>query len=69
MTFPDALHAIFTDNARIRRCFWASSIYCLLDNEQLCIRGFDGSRPDDGKNHPWIITSEDYFATDWEVVE
>ena len=69
MTFSDALNAVFNDNARIRRHIWNSSIYCLLDDEKLCIHGHASQGADDGKNHPWVISSEDYFADDWEVME
>lgn len=66
MTLPDALHSIFHDSQRFTRRKWAnSSIFISLHASQLCIKGF----PDDGKYYAWVITDEDYFADDWEVVE
>lgn len=69
MTFPDALAAIFNDNARVQRGPWSKSIFVGLENAILCIKGFSHSGLDDGKWHPWTITESDYFADDWEVVE
>jgi hypothetical protein len=69
MTFTDALSAIFNDSDRITRQHWNSrSIYCELVDSQLCIVGFSAQGKDDGLPHPWVITEQDYFADDWEVV-
>lgn len=69
MTFTDALHQLFTTNARIRRRLWSTRVFVGVENDTLCIKGFSSRGPDDGKWHPWVITSEDYFASDWEVME
>lgn len=70
MTFTDALALVFDSHSRIARHTWNNrSIYCLLHEEKLCIKGFASGGQDDGLPHPWVITSEDYYATDWEVVE
>ena len=69
MTFTDALSAVFNDSDRITRLHWNNrSIYIEVADEQLCIRGFDANKPDDGLPHPWVVTSQDYFADDWEVL-
>ena len=61
-----ALEAVFNDSQRITRRKWANStIYCGLEQSQLCIRG---TNPDN-LWHPWTITDEDWYADDWEVVE
>ena len=70
MTFTDALSAIFNDSDRVTRAHWNNrQIYIELHESLLCIVGFDSSRPDDGKPHPWQITEQDYYADDWEIVE
>lgn len=71
MTFPEALALIFNSSARITRRTWNSpATYCSVVNDRLTITG---GIPADGKDphlpHPWEITSEDYFADDWEIVE
>ncbi len=69
MTFTDALSAIFDDNDRVTRRAWNNrQIYCLLDDSKLCIKGFVSEGRDDGLNHPWVVTEQDYFADDWEVI-
>lgn len=69
MNFTSALAAVFNNNDRVTRHAWNSrSIYVLLDDEKLCIHGYDASQPDDGKNHPLIVSDQDYFADDWEIV-
>lgn len=64
-----AVQYVFKERKRMRRTNWPSSVYVLTDDEKLCLRGYNSNGPDDGKSHPWIITSEDYFADDWEIVE
>lgn len=69
--FPAGLEAIFRDSARVTRRTWANpSIYCSLVDDGLCIIG---GLPADGKDphlpHPWTVTGEDFYATDWEVVD
>lgn len=70
MTFTQALSAVFNDSDRVTRQTWNNrSIYLSLVDYQLCITGFSSSGKDDGLPHPWIVTEQDYFADDWEVVE
>lgn len=65
MTFPEALSAVFKDNDRITRATWHSrSIYVAVEEGLLCIWG----NPADNLFHPWTISEQDYFASDWEVV-
>lgn len=65
MNFTDALNAVFRDNDRITRATWRNrNVYAQLEDGLLCIKGF----PDDGKFHPWTISEQDYFASDWETV-
>lgn len=65
MNFPEALSAAFRDNDRITRAAWRNrSIYGQVQDGLLCLRGND----DDGLFHPWTISEQDYFASDWEVV-
>ncbi len=69
MNFTEALSAIFNDSDRVTRQHWNSrAIYCHLVDYQLCITGFSNTGKDDGLPHPWIVTEQDYFADDWEVV-
>jgi len=69
MTFTDALSSVFNDSDRITRLHWNNrTIYIEVVDEQLCIRGFVASGKDDGMAHPWVLTSQDYFSDDWEVV-
>lgn len=65
MNFTDALNAVFRDNDRITRVTWHNrSIFVALEEGLLCLKG----NPDDGKFHPWTISEQDFFASDWEVV-
>lgn len=73
MTFTEALDAVFKDNDRVTRIAWSSrTIYLLLDDGRLCIKGGvsieTGRRDDDTLSHPFILTEQDFFAHDWEVV-
>lgn len=68
MKLPDALHEVFNSSARIRRLAWPASTYVSLVEAKLCITG--GQTTEDHElPHPWVITDEDWFAGDWEVVE
>ena len=70
MTFPEALSATFNDSTRITRRAWANrSIYVSVIEGKLCITGFSDQNDDDKRPHPLIVTEQDYFAEDWEVVE
>ena len=69
MTFTETLRAIFDHNSHARRRLWSSRIFVGLEEGRLCIKGYSSSGPDDGLWHPWVITEEDYFASDWEIVE
>lgn len=65
MNFIDALNAVFKDNDRITRAAWNNrNIFIALDEGQLRIKGVD----DDGQFHLLIVTEQDFFARDWEVV-
>lgn len=64
MTLTNALIAVFTDNARIRRPSW-QNVFVTLEDGKLCIYDV----PDDKLYHPWTIAEADWFAGDWEVVE
>ena len=69
MTFTEALTAVFKDNDRITRRSWNSrSIYVLLEDGKLCIKGFASEGVDDGLPHPLIVSEQDYFADDWEII-
>lgn len=69
MTYSEALSAVFNDSDRVTRAHWNNrAIYVEVVDEQLCIRGFYAGGKDDGLPHPWVITSQDYFADDWEVI-
>jgi hypothetical protein len=69
MTFTEALSAVFNDSDRVTRAHWNSrAIYVELVDSQLCIVGFIASGKNDGLPHPWIVTDQDYFADDWEVI-
>lgn len=73
MEFTEALAAIFKDGKRAARKTWGSTTFIALEDYKLCIKGglnATTGRPDgDGLFHPWVVTEEDYFAGDWEVVE
>lgn len=71
MTFPEALAAAFNSNARITRRAWNNPRAQLrVDSSgRLCTTWNDSSSTVDGLLHPLIITTEDYFSMDWEVVE
>lgn len=71
MTFPDALAAIFNDNARVTRRTWNNPrAYLSRDShDRACTTWNSETGSVDGLLHPWIMTSEDYYSTDWEVVE
>lgn len=70
MIFSEALSDAFNDNARITRRAWANrSIYVSVIEGKLCITGFNDKGEDDKRPHPLIMTEQDYFADDWEVVE
>lgn len=69
MTFTETLSTIFDSNSCARRRLWSTRIFVGLEEGKLCIKGYSSAGPDDGKWHPWVITEEDYFAEDWEVVE
>lgn len=65
MTFTEAISNVFKDGDRITRTTWHSrDIYCALEEGKLCIWGV----PKDDLWHPWTVTEQDYFSTDWEVV-
>lgn len=69
MTFTEAISSVFRDNDRTTRAIWHSRlIYLLVEDGKLCIKGYSSDSPDDGLPHPFIITEQDYFADDWEVV-
>lgn len=69
MTYPEALSAVFNDSDRVTRAVWNNRrIYLQETDYQLCIVGFDASKPDDGLPHPYVLTENDYYATDWEVI-
>jgi len=69
MTFSDALSSVFNDSDRITRTVWNNrNIYVEMVDAQLCIVGFVATGEDDGLPHPWVITEQDYFADDWEVL-
>lgn len=71
MTFPEALALVFNSSARITRRTWANpTIYCSLVDDRLCIAGgLSADNKDPHLPHPWTVTGEDFYATDWEVVE
>lgn len=71
MTFNDALALVFNSNARITRRAWNDRrAYLTLDHRrQLCTSWNSETRSVDALLHPLIITEEDYFADDWEIVE
>lgn len=70
MTFTQVLSAVFNDADHITRRAWNNhAIYILLEDGKLCIKGYDATKPDDGLPHPLIVTEQDYYAEDWEVVE
>jgi hypothetical protein len=69
VTFTETLSTIFDSNSCARRRLWSTRIFVGLEEGKLCIKGYSSAGPDDGKWHPWVITEEDYFAEDWEVVE
>lgn len=63
MNFTDALNAVFKDSERIRRRSWVSrQVYGVLDEGKLYLH------EDDGLLHPWLLTEQDYFAEDWEIL-
>ncbi len=65
MNFTDALSVAFKDNDRITRATWHNrNIYVQVEEGILCIKG----NPDDGLFHPWTVSEQDFFASDWEVV-
>lgn len=70
MTFTEALSAVFNDGDRVTRAHWNNRrIYLSLVDYSLCIHNFQShGKPDDGLPHPYIVTENDYFAVDWEVV-
>lgn len=68
MRFSEALGIVFNSPARIRRPAWPTSTYVSLVEAKLCITGGQTTEDHD-MPHPWIITDEDWFADDWEVVE
>lgn len=69
MRYPEALSSVFNDSDQVTRQVWGNrSIYLSLVDYQLCITGFSSAGPDDGLPHPYILTENDYFADDWEVV-
>jgi len=69
MTFIEILTAIFNDSKHARRRLWSTRIFVGLEEGRLCIKGYSSSGPDDGLWHPWVITEEDYFASDWEIID
>lgn len=69
MTFTEALSAVMNDGDRVTRAHWNNrNIFLELHEEQVVIRGFSSKAPDDGLPHPWILTSQDYYAFDWEIL-
>jgi hypothetical protein len=65
MDFITALNAVFKDNDRITRVQWADrQIFCAVEEGKLCIKGVDR----DDLYHPWVVTEQDFFAHDWEIV-
>jgi len=72
VTFMDALSAVFNDGDSITRPIWHSGARVAVEDERLVINGYlkdDGQWVNDGQWRAWIITSQDYFSDDWEVVE
>lgn len=69
MTLSEALAHVFDNGQRIQRRLWSRSVFVALDSAILCIKGFSHSGPDDGKFHPWTISEDDYYATDWEILD
>lgn len=69
MNFIEAISAVFNDSDHVTRQAWNNrSIYLLMEDGKLCIKGFDGSKPDDGLAHPLIVSEQDFFAHDWEIL-
>lgn len=69
MTFTEALSAAFNDGDNITRRAWNNrNQFVAVEETKLCIKGYDAGKPDDGLYHPLIVTEQDYFADDWEVV-
>lgn len=67
MNFQDALNAAFHDNDRITRTIWANrSIFVAVEETKLCIKGFNAENDD--LYHPFIVSEQDFFADDWEVI-
>lgn len=72
MTFPDALSAVFNDGDLVTRDIWYNKAEVGLDDGKLCINGYQddkGQWVGDGKWRAWIVTEQDYFSDDWQVVE
>jgi hypothetical protein len=69
VNFSEALSAVFNDGDRVTRAHWNNRrIYVDTVDAQLVIIGFASAGTDDGLPHPWVVTEQDYFADDWEVV-
>ena len=67
MDFVTAITAVFRDNDRITRATWHNRhIFVALEEGILCIKGFN--KENDDLFHPWTVTEQDFFASDWEVV-
>ncbi len=65
MTFTEAITAAFRDNDRITRATWHNrNIYVQVEEGILCIWG----HPNDNIFHPWTISEQDFFASDWETI-
>jgi len=71
MTFTDALSAVFNDGDPITRPIWHAGAQVTLDDGVLSINGYlqDGKWVQDGQWRAWVVTEQDFFADDWEVVD
>ena len=71
MTFTEALSSVFNDGDLITREVWNQRAEIGLDDGKLSINGYmgeNGKWVGDGKWRAWYVTEEDFFASDWEVV-
>ena len=72
MTFTEALSAIFDDSQRVTRAHGNNRRVYLEreaeDQRRLLISWDSVKGVPDEQMHPWVLTEQDYFAEDWEVV-
>ena len=69
MTFTEALSAVFNDGDRITRPIWNNRAACVYVEDGMLVTSWDSkSMSVDGLHHPWDITEQDFYASDWEIV-